>query len=116
MLTRFIWARSASSWRNLSRCSSARLRSVMSAMCADEDNALRVFAGQAMSLDLNVFDRTVSHQQAMLDNKLAPLRRGAVQDLTHPLPVMGWVRSMTSWRLGFVVGSHSNTRKLPSDQ
>src|ERR1700681_1253608 len=36
----------------------------------------------------NVFDGAIGHQQAMLGSKLAPLDRGAVEDLPQTLPVV----------------------------
>ena len=60
---------------------------------AYEDKPLRIFAGQAMSHGLSIFDSAVGHQQAMLKSKLAPVSRRAVKDLplTHPVVRMGAV-------------------------
>src|SRR5271166_1807577 len=66
-----------------------------------EDQTLRIFAGQAMSYGLNVFDGTVGHQQAMFGDIFAPLHRGAVKDLTvtHPVVRMSAVDHQLNGRL-----------------
>src|SRR5882757_4104911 len=47
-----------------------------------------------MSHGSNVFDGAIGHQQTMLGGKLAPLDRGAVEDLpqTHPVVRMSSVK------------------------
>jgi hypothetical protein len=54
-----------------------------------------------MSHGSNVFDGAIGHQQAMLGGKLAPLDRGAVDDLpqTHPVVRMGSVKHQLNGRL-----------------
>src|ERR1700686_5523415 len=49
----------------------------------------------------NVFDGAIGHQQAMLGSKLAPLDRGAVEDLpqTHPVVRMSSVKHNLDGRL-----------------
>src|ERR1700720_2282512 len=54
-----------------------------------------------MSHGSNVFDGTIGHQQAMLSSKLAPLDRGAADDLpqTHPVVRMRAVKHHLNSRL-----------------
>src|SRR6202521_1135261 len=54
-----------------------------------------------MSHGSNVFDGAIGHQQAMLSSKLAPLDRGAVEDLpqTHPVVRMSSVKHQLNGRL-----------------
>src|ERR1700680_2591998 len=54
-----------------------------------------------MSHGSNVFDGAIGHQQAMLGSKLAPLDRGAVEDLpqTHPVVRMSSVKYQLNGRL-----------------
>src|ERR1700732_5437247 len=54
-----------------------------------------------MSHGSNVFDGAIGHQQAMLGSKLAPLDRGAVEDLpqTHPVVRMSSVKRQLNGRL-----------------
>src|ERR1700730_3867631 len=54
-----------------------------------------------MSHGSNVFDGAICHQQAMLGSKLAPLDRGAVDDLpqTHPVVRMSSVKHQLNGRL-----------------
>src|ERR1700730_2005930 len=53
-----------------------------------------------MSHDSNVFDGAIGHQQAVLGSKLAPLDRGAVDDLpqTHPVVRMSSVKHQLNGR------------------
>src|ERR1700716_1128231 len=54
-----------------------------------------------MSHGSNVFDRAIGHQQEMLGGKLAPLDRGALDDLpqTHPVVRMSSVKHQLNGRL-----------------
>src|ERR1700681_736606 len=49
----------------------------------------------------NVFDGPIDHQQAMLGHKLAPLDRGAVEDLpqAHPVVRMSSIKHQLNGRL-----------------